>query len=258
MVGVGWNACWVGRYRGRVTIACVTFAWLGVVAPGELGCFGGDSGRPDAGGAAFDGPEVGLDAAQGGDAHDAGDAAFGGPEAGLDAADAGVVASAVGTCPPDGGLTAGTPPTTIDFDTWPDDGGVIAAGTLISTQYPGVTFSSDACGGATVWSDGEASSPPNFLAGNPGSMNSIVMDLAVPVANVGATLISVGSSTVTATAYDASSRVIATISVTHPGTGVGNSAHDPIALTGAGIVRVVFADTTAYPGDGFGVDDISF
>jgi hypothetical protein len=165
-----------------------------------------------------------------------------------DAPDVGVVASAAGTCQPDAGLTAGTPPATIDFDTWPGDGGAIAAGTLLSNQIPGVTFSSSACGGATVDSDGEASSPPNFLIGNPGSFSPIVMDLAAPVARVGATLVSVGSATVTATAYGAGGGVVATTSVTNPGAGTGFGLHNPVVLTGA----------VAYPGDGFGIDDIAF
>ena len=77
-------------------------------------------------------------------------------------------------------------------------------------------------------SDAEASSAPNFLVSNPGSFSPIVMDLAVPVARVGATLASVGSATVTATVYGASGGVVATISVTNPGAGTGFDLHNPV------------------------------
>jgi hypothetical protein len=253
----GWP---VGRFGGVGGGAML--AVLGALSLGAPACFGSDSGGPDAGDGGLDGATVAADS--GSDiAADVGADVEGnvGAEAGLDAAggaDVGVVASAAGTCQPDAGLTAGTPPATIDFDTWPGDGGAIAAGTLLSNQIPGVTFSSSACGGATVDSDGEASSPPNFLVGNPGSFSPIVMDLAAPVARVGATLVSVGSATVTATAYAAGGGVVATTSVTNPGAGTGFGLHNPVVLTGAGIVRVVFAITVAYPGDGFGVDDIAF
>jgi len=167
------------------------------------------------------------------------------------------IATATGVCVSDAGVPPGTAPQAIDFDTWPD-GGAIAAGTLIQDQYPGVLFSSSACGGGTAFSNGEASSPPNFLVGNPGSFQPIVMDLAAPVSQVGVTLISVGASTVTATAYDTSlTTVVDSKSVSHPGTGNGDGAHDPITLAGAGIARVVFAITTAYPGDGYGIDDVT-
>ncbi len=173
--------------------------------------------------------------------------------------EAGPIATASGACVPDAGVTAGTPPATINFDAWPD-GGIIAAGTLIAAQYPGVTFSSTACGGGTTNNDGEASSMPNFLVGNPDSFQPLVMDLATPVSTLGLTLISVGSSTVTATAYDTSlTKVLDSKAVTHPGMGTGFGAHDPITLSGAGaaIARVVVAITTPYPGDGFGIDDVT-
>ena len=65
----------------------------------------------------------------------------------------------------------------------------------------------------------------------------------------------------TATAYDGTfENVVATTSVTHPGTGNWLGAHDPVSLVGAGIgiARVVIAITMPYPGDGFGIDDVRF
>jgi hypothetical protein len=221
---------------------------------GLAGCFSSGSGgtSPDA---CFDTDSTDeLDGAA--EASEASTAIDGSPvDAGT--ADAGALASASGTCMLDAGANAGTAPSSIDFDTWPD-GGTIASGTFIDLQYPGVTFASTSCGGAQIYSDGEASSPPNFLIGSPGSFDPIVMDLTTAVSQVGVTLISVGASTVTATAYDATgATVIDSISVTHPGTGTGFGAHDPITLSGAGIARVVFAITTPYPGDGFGIDDVT-
>jgi hypothetical protein len=254
----------IGRLGGAAWGA--TLLVLGSISLGTPACFGSDSGGPGAGDGGLDGADVGTADVAGDVGAEAGakTGAEAGTEAGLDgsggeadAPEAGAVASPAGTCQPDAGLTAGTPPATIDFDTWPGDAGAIPAGTLLSNQIPGVTFSSSACGGATVDSDGEASSAPNFLVGNPGSFSPIVMDLAAPLAMVGATLVSVGSATVTATAYDAGGGVVATTSVTNPGTGTGFGVHNPIVLTGAGIVRVVFAITASYPGDGFGVDDIT-
>ncbi|HEY2515905.1 MAG TPA: hypothetical protein VGI39_33775 [Polyangiaceae bacterium] len=177
-------------------------------------------------------------------------------DAGLD--DAAPIASFNGQCVPDGGANAGPAPPTINFDQ-DVDGGAIPAGTLISTQYPGVTFWSTTCGGPIVSANGEAASPPNFLVGNPGSFSPVGFDLAAPVSKVGVTLVSVGAATVTATAYDATfTNVVATTSITHPGAGNGLGAHDPVTLAGAGIVRVVVAITTPYPGDGFGIDDVTF
>jgi hypothetical protein len=232
---------------------------------GGAACFSSSSGgaAPDA---SF--PNDGTNGDDGGPGADASSVDSGAPldtGAAVDASpddatavgDAGPIASASGTCVADAGATAGTAPTTINFDTWPD-GGMVAAGTLIQYQYPGVVFSSSACGGGVINDDGEASSAPNFLVGNPGSFQPIVMDLASPASQVGVTLISVGSATVTATAYDATlTNVLDSKSVTHPGAGTGFGAHDPVTLSGTGIVRVVIAITTAYPGDGYGIDDVT-
>ena len=169
-------------------------------------------------------------------------------------------------CPPEAGASAGPPPSVIGFDTLPD-GTPLGGSERITNEYPGVVFSSTSCGGPITYSDGEESSQPNFLVGSPLVNNigisPIAMDLASPVSKVGTTLIGVGASTVTATAYDATQSVVATVSVTHPGTGNGMNAHDPIMLTGPGIVRVVYEITKRWPppdglGDGFGIDDVSF
>ncbi len=167
-------------------------------------------------------------------------------------------------CPPEAGPTPGMPPTLINFDTWLD-GRPIGGSQPISTQFPGVTFTSTDCGGPITYSDGEANSPPNFLVGfplyNEIGVSPIAMDLVTPALKVGATLISVGASVVRVRALNSSSAILATVSVTHPGTGTGANAHDLITLQGPGIVRVVFEITTGWPPpdgkqDGFGVDDI--
>ncbi len=169
-------------------------------------------------------------------------------------------------CPPEAGASAGPPPSVITFDTLPD-GTALGGSERITNQYPGVVFSSASCGGPITYSDGEETSPPNFLVGSPLVNNigisPIAMDLASPVAKVGTVLIGVGDSTVTATAYDATQSVVATVSVTHPGTTNGMNAHDPITLAGPGIVRVVYEITKRWPppdglGDGFGIDDVTF
>lgn len=153
---------------------------------------------------------------------------------------------------------------TIDFDRFPD-GTTVPSNTVITTQYSslGVTFSSTA-GGPIAFSNGEASSAPNFLvAFDPASgagVNPIVMDLSgILASRVDVTLISVGSGTVTATAYGSDlTTVLDSISVTHganAGNGFGN--HDPITLNGIGIARVRFAIAQTGPvTDGFGIDDV--
>src|SRR5438132_11254896 len=108
---------------------------------------------------------------------------------------------------------------TINFDTLPDSTPV-ANGTIIQNQYLpfGVTFSSIAGGPIAGSFSGEAVSPPNFLVGNPDSFQPIVMDLTTPIFKVGVTLISVGDSTVTATAFAIDfSTVLDIVAVTNPG-----------------------------------------
>jgi hypothetical protein len=168
-------------------------------------------------------------------------------------------------CPPEAGPSPSPPPSVINFDVWPD-GRPIPGETHVTSQFPGVVFSSNDCSGPETYSDGEATSPPNFLVGYPLRENvgvsPIAMDFFTPASKVGVTLISVGDSTVTATAYDKTLSTVATISVTHPGTGAGAGARDPIMLSGdAGIVRVTVVTTKRWPppnglGDGFGIDDV--
>lgn len=148
--------------------------------------------------------------------------------------------------------------TTINFDTFPD-GTPVPTGTIITDQYLvwGATFSSTPSGGPIIDSDGEASSPPNFLIGNPDSYQPITVDFTKPIPFVDVTLISVGDSTVTATAYAPDlTTVLDSVSVTNPGTGVGWYNHNPITLTGSDIARIHFEITKPYPGDGYGIDDI--
>lgn len=211
-----------------------------------------DGGAPEAGGSANDGTSLDVTAS----AADAGDAN-------------GALAANNEFCPPEAGPPPGMSTTLINFDTWAD-GTPIGGSTSVTTQFPGVSFSSTSCGGPVTYSDGEANSPPNYLVGFPLVNNvgvaPIAMDLFSPVAKVSATLISVGASTVTVTAFDSAHVPVARVSVTHPGTGNGSGAKDPITLSsegGAVIVRVVFEITDGWPppyglDDGFGVDDITF
>ena len=104
-----------------------------------------------------------------------------------------------------------------------------------------------------------ASSLPNHLNGYPDSFQPILMDLVGENADsIGVTLLSVGDAVVTATAYGSDlTTVLDSVSVSNPGTGVGWYNKDRITLTGPGIARVRFEITTPYPGDGFGIDDLS-
>jgi hypothetical protein len=144
--------------------------------------------------------------------------------------------------------------TSINFDQLPG-GGMVPA--VLTNEYPGVTFSSTS-GGPAI-SSGEASSAPNFLIGNPSSLEPIIMDLSTPAMEVKVTLISVGDATVTATAYDKASTIVDTTSVSNPGTGNGLNNHNPIRLASpSGIARVRFEITKPGGGDGFGIDDVTF
>lgn len=146
----------------------------------------------------------------------------------------------------------------IDFDTFPD-GTPVPVGSSITNQYSsqGVTFSSTS-GGPVIWSQGEASSPPNFLVGSPNSFYPIFVDLADPlITSFSAMLISVGDSRVTATAYASDlTTILDSIMVTNPGTDNGLNNKDPITLYGEGIAKVTFAITLPHPSDGFGIDDL--
>src|SRR5215471_8484356 len=126
---------------------------------------------------------------------------------------------------------------TINFETFPNNSPV-PDGTVITTQYAslGVTFSSTAPAGGPIAGvlSGEASSPPNFLYGldpvTGAGLFPIVMDFTAPFPNkLDVTLISVGSGTVTATAFASDLvTVLASVSVTHgPGAGVGLGNKDP-------------------------------
>jgi hypothetical protein len=148
---------------------------------------------------------------------------------------------------------------TINFDIFPD-GSPVASGTIITDQYLSLGASFDSVSGGPIAAVGlgEASSPPNFLAGNPDTFQPILVDFTNTVPRVGVTLISVGDATVTATAYDNSLvNVLDAVSVTNLGTGVGMNNKDPIELFGPGIARVQFEITQPFPGDGFGIDDLT-
>ena len=156
---------------------------------------------------------------------------------------------------------------TINFDTFPD-GSSVTSGTFITNQYASFNaiFSSTAPGGAKA--DplfGEPASPPNFLYGQDpitlAGLYPIVIDFISPILGLDLTLISVGDSTVTATAYASDlTTILDTVSLSHPGTGVGFGAADPITLDGPSlpsISRVTIEITQLVSGDGFGIDDVS-
>jgi hypothetical protein len=159
----------------------------------------------------------------------------------------------------------------IDFDTFPG-GAPVPAGTIITSQYSsvGVIFSSPAtAGGAQALANGEASSGRNFLVGldsiGGAGLYPISMDFTSGLAStVNLTLISVGCSTVTASAYASDlTTILSTVSVTNGlGAGVGFGNHNPISLTmgsGGGIARITFSIAQTGPViDGFGIDDIDF
>jgi hypothetical protein len=166
-----------------------------------------------------------------------------------------------------------TAATTINFDTY-------TSGGIIENQYQpvGVIFSSK----GVIWGTFEASSPPNFLVGyGPGGgwppvppypTQPVTFYFVVPgtsdaavTTSVSLTLISVGWTEVTATAYDSSNNVVDTQVIQNlggPWNGVSNE--DPITLTGVGIHKVDIVTTDPYtpPGanyqDGWGIDDLNF
>lgn len=150
---------------------------------------------------------------------------------------------------------------TINFDTFPD-GTAVPSSTVITTQYLplGATFSSTSGGPIAGVFLNEASSFPNFLAGNPNSFQPIIMDLVVPpIESLDVTLISVGDAIVTATALASDLvTILDTVLVTNPGTGVGLGNNDRITLSAVGISRVRFEITEPFSGDGFGIDDVTF
>lgn len=137
----------------------------------------------------------------------------------------------------------------------------VLPGTVITNQYAGVVFSSNGSG-AVTFTDGEESSHPNLLIGNPDSYAPIRLDFTSAINSVSLNLISVGYATVNATAYAADlTTVLDSVSVTHFPNGPENglNAVDPISLNGLGIARLDIA--IANPGqfvDGFGIDDVSF
>ena len=169
--------------------------------------------------------------------------------------------------PGTGLLTWPATPATADFDTCPlgpPEAGyqaTVADNTVITTQYQskGIVFSSAGGGPIAGFFGGEASSSPNFLIGNPDSFQPITMDLIAGTANsVSVTLISVGDAVVTATALGSDlTTVLDSVSICNPGTGVGLNNKNRVTLTGPGIARVRFEIATPYPGDGFGIDDVS-
>jgi hypothetical protein len=163
--------------------------------------------------------------------------------------------------------------TCIDFDTYP-------AGPIIQNQYQGVgvIFSSQ----GVIWETSESQSLPNFLVGYPAyypptwpwAIYPITFDFVAPGTStpavtdyVSVTLISVGWSTVTATAYDSSGNVLHAISVTHYGSSTipwnGLNNKDTITFFGVGDISTVdIRITTPYywgeHQDGFGIDDLCF
>jgi PEP-CTERM motif-containing protein len=157
----------------------------------------------------------------------------------------------------------------INFDTLLDNSPVVN-GTLITHQYaPYVTFASPAPAGGPIAGAfaSESSSPPNVLLGldpsSGGGFFPIVMTFepSFSTDSVAVTLISVGSATVTATAFAKDQvTVLDTESVTHgdaAGVGLGNK--DPIILTGAGIGSLRFEITkNGVVPDGFAIDDVVF
>jgi hypothetical protein len=148
----------------------------------------------------------------------------------------------------------------IDFDTFPD-GSPVPVGASITDQYSayGVTFSSTNGGGCLIWSQGEASSPPNLLVGNPNSFYPIIVDFAdLFVTSFSAIMLSVGDARVNAIAYASDlTTVLDGVSVRNPGTNNGVNNKDPITLLGEGIARVTFEIFVPHPGDGFGIDDLA-
>lgn len=150
----------------------------------------------------------------------------------------------------------------IDFDSFPDLAPV-PNGTVITDQYAGVGALFGSTGGGPIAGvfAGEASSPPNFLFGNPDSFQPITMDLLTPTDLLEVTLISVGHMVLTSTAFASDlTTILDSVSVSNPdGPPDGLNNKDPISLSGPGITRVVFEITVPVPGvDGFGIDDLRF
>lgn len=155
---------------------------------------------------------------------------------------------------------------TIDFETYPD-GSTVFCCPLITDQFQsqGAIFSSD-FGEAKIFSNGEASSPPNALSGKFSTFEDLFIDIVDPItgnpttaARVDLTLISVGHALITVNALASDGvTIIDSVSVTNPLPGPQNGLNnkDPVSLIGPGIARVEILFTIPVFPDGIGFDDV--
>lgn len=154
----------------------------------------------------------------------------------------------------------------INFDTFPNGSPVFCC-SEISNQFQsqGAIFSSQ-FGAAKIFSNGEASSPPNGIAGLFSTFENLFIDIVDPItgapttaARVDLTLISVGHALITVNALASDGvTILDTVSVSNPFPGPQNGLNnkDPVSLTGPGIARVEMLFTIPAPNDGVGIDDV--
>lgn len=155
-----------------------------------------------------------------------------------------------------GTSTALAQTTTVDFDTFPG-GAAVPADSLITNEYPGVVFSTEAR--SPIANSFEALSLPNALHGdgpNAGA-SDIYMAFSPAVQSVEFVARGVGRRGLTVTAYSVLNAVIDTQTVSNPGTGAGIS--NPVSLSGAGIVRVELVQpNTTEAVESYAMDNLTF
>lgn len=155
----------------------------------------------------------------------------------------------------------------IDFDTLPN-GTALSNGTAITTQYQslGAVFTSNGGTSAHILTDPpEAVSQSNILVGND-IFSNIFLRFVDPTTgapstadNVSVYAISVGYAQWTVTAEDALGNTLQTFVLQHlsgPVNGLGNQ--DLLMFNSTGIATIDFVFTISNPGDGIGIDNLSY
>jgi len=149
----------------------------------------------------------------------------------------------------------------INFDTLP-------GGIAVTTQYQslGAVFSSNNDTAALIFSDpAEAKSQPNILVGN-NNFSNIYLRFIDPVtgnfstaSSVSVYAISVGFSRWSVTAKNGDGQTLETFVLQHlagPVNGLGNQ--DLLTFASSSIASIDFVFTSTSPGDGIGIDNLSF
>ena len=156
--------------------------------------------------------------------------------------------------------------TTIDFDSIDASGGLVP----VSNQFQssGVLFSSTSGADANAATTSEASSPANILIGVDAfsdifvsfvDQTSGLSDLDHVADNVSVDIISLGHSEWTIITKDLADQTLETIVLSNPGgTLHGTNNINSITFSSFNIASIDFVFTSSAPGDGVGIDNLSF